>query len=194
MWIFACGVVVALGLTIAGCATGTSSNPPTPPTPKLVVSAPQNGATMNSEPVTISVTASNIDDPSKLSVVLDGVDITSQFSAPTTGGVFTAQVSQPSVNYGNNQVQVRYDMVRANNSFILNRPAQTTVPVGQNGVDLSTQMVGITTRVLQPGQTGTLATQWGIQVTTSSGPQYYWSKIPHNQNDAECAHSTASDP
>src|SRR6202000_2417997 len=85
-----------------------------------------------------------------------------------------------------NQVQVRCDMVRANNSFILNRPAQTTVPVGQNGVDLSKKMVDITARVLQRDQTGTLATQWGIQVTTSSGPQYYWSKIPHNQNDAEC--------
>src|SRR5580704_471278 len=98
MRIFAGGVVVALGLTIAGCATGSNSNPPTPPptppSPNIAVSAPQNGATVYGTPVTVSVTTANLPDASQLSVRLNGTDITSTLSASDSNGVRTAQVSQ----------------------------------------------------------------------------------------------------
>src|ERR1700753_148656 len=84
MRVLTLGIVAVLGLTIAGCATGSSSNPPTPPTPppppaaSLAVMAPKDGTTVLGEPVTISISASNLSDPTQLAVLLDGADITSR--------------------------------------------------------------------------------------------------------------------
>lgn len=191
MRIFAGGVVVALGLTIAGCATSSSSNPPAPPdppSPNIAFSAPQNGATIYGTPVTVSITTANLSDASQLSVRLNGTDITSTLSAPDANGVRTVQISPPAISYGKNQLQARYQSLLVNTSFTLNTVSAIGSPDPNPGaVDPSTQLAGITTRVLAPGTKGTKATNWGIQITTSSGPQSYWAPPPQDQNGNPCS-------
>jgi hypothetical protein len=188
MRVFARVAATALGLTIAGCASGSGSNPtpPTPPAPTFAVTSPQDGSTVYGTPLTVSIHSQNVPDPAQLLVRLDGVNIASQLSAPDSNGVQSVQVSQPAVNFGKNQIQIRYQTTQVNTSFTLNTPAGAGSAPSQGAVDLSTQLVGITTRVLAPGQTGTLATQWGVELTTTSGNTYYWSNVPINQNSAQC--------
>ena len=175
---------------LVGCGGGSSSNtppptppptPPSPPSPNLAVTTPKDGATVTALPITVSVTASNISDASQLSVLLDGADITSRLSAPDASGVRSVQVSQPDVNYGKNQVQVRYQTVQANSTFILNSASGGAGL--ESGVSIGSELVPVTTRVLKPGATGTNATDWGIQV--GDAPPY-WSNVPINQNSAQC--------
>ena len=169
---------------LAGCA-GSSSNtppptPPTPPSPTIAVTAPQNGSTVNGTPVTISITTKNVSDRSQLSVLLDGADITSQLSAPDANGVQSAQVSQPAVNYGKNQVQVRYQTTQANSTFTLNTASGGGL---ESGVSIGSELVAITTRVLKQGATGTNATDWGIQVGDGAP---ILSPTPKDQNGNDC--------
>ena len=187
MRVYISGVFLALGLTIAGCSAGTSSNPPTPPTPpspNIVVTAPHDGATIYGTPVQVSVTAANLSNASQLSVRLNGTDITSKLTAADANGVRTAQLSPPDINFGKNQIQARYQDVQATSSFTLNTMSAVGSPDPNAGANPSTQLAGITTRVLRPGADGTKATDWGIQVTTSSTP--YWAPPPVDQNGQLC--------
>ena len=187
--IFLCGFFLALGLTIAGCSAGTNSTPPTPPTPpspEIVVTTPQDGSTIYGAPVNVSITATNLSDSSQFSVRLNGTDITSKMSAPDPNGVRTAQLSPPDINFGKNQIQARYQNTQATSSFTLNTVSTVGSPDPNPGaIDGSTQLVGITTRVLRPGATGTNATDWGIQLTTSPTP--YWAPTLQDQNGAPCS-------
>jgi len=171
MRVFVLGLIVTLGLTLVGCSTGTSSNPPTPPdppTPKLTVTAPEDGSTTPSEPVTISVNAANIDDTGKVSVLLNGVDLTARLGAADSNDIRSMQVGRPDINYGKNQIQVRYGDVRTNSAFTLDTVATggtgqaTGSPVGASIGN--TLLVPIRTRVIDAKADPDKPVSWGIQV------------------------------
>jgi len=184
-------VITMIALVVTGCASNSNSssdNPPTPPAPpaaSVAVTSPQNGAVVYKTPVTISISTKNVSDASQIAVLLGGIDISAKFGAADANGIRSAQISLPEVNYGKNQVQVRYQKLRVNSSFILDSQAPT---LGDSSslVDQSALLVGITTRVLKPGATGTEGTDWGIRLNTKSGPVNIWSNVPINQNNAQC--------
>lgn len=84
------------------------------------------------------------------------------------------------MNYGKNQVQVRYQATRANTSFTLAATSSGSAPqVVGTGAELAT----LQTRVLAPNTDGTHATDWGIQV----GSDFIQSKLPVNSSGNPCA-------
>lgn len=195
MRIFAGSVLVAFGMMIAGCSSGSSSKPnpptpPTPPSPSVAVSAPQDGTTVYGMPVKVSIATANLSDASMLSVRLNGTDITSKLSAPDSSGVRTAQLSPPDIGYGKNQIQARYQDVVTNSSFTLNTTsAQDSSPTPSYPVPSSTLLVGITTRVLQQSANGPT---WSIELTTSAGTVKTLSApLPVNEKLQSCTDCSA---
>lgn len=93
--------------TGSGSGSGGVTPPPAPPSPTIAITSPSNGATLTSLPVTLSVSLSGGVVPTQMTALLDGVDITADFAAGANG-VSTATVNQPAVNYGENQLQIRY--------------------------------------------------------------------------------------
>jgi hypothetical protein len=194
-----CGYgVVLLGtcLLLQGCGGGSSSNSngnrndPPPLNPATVtVTSPANGGTVTSLPVILSVTFTNGADPTQMTALLDGVDITSDFGA-AVNGVRTAKENQPAVNYGKNQVQIRYQKQKINASFIVNQASSATpsaAPPG-NSSSANTSLVPIQTRVLQAASDPSVATNWGIQV----GSNTYYATTPIDYQGNQCAAGTAS--
>jgi hypothetical protein len=125
------------------------------------------------QPLTLSASFTTGADSTKMTALLDGVDITSQFSAADSNGLRSATVSEPAINYGKNQLQIRYDTTKVNSSFIFAtaKDVATNAP-GANAANSS--LVPIKTRYLRPGADGTHATDWGVQV----GGNIYYAPAP----------------
>ncbi|MBN9614015.1 MAG: hypothetical protein J0G35_00440 [Acidobacteriales bacterium] len=175
-------------LLLAGCGgkSGSTPGPPSPPAAVLSVTAPKDGATMHGEPATISVSAANLADAGKLTVLLNGVDITSRFGAADSSGVRSVQVERPDINYGKNQVQVRYEDLRANSTFTLDTASSDgsgqAPGSSDSGVNGSSLLVPIQTRVIDAKADPAKPTSWGIQV----GGTLYQSPMPVNENGEPC--------
>ena len=161
---------------LVGCG-GANSNPspPAPPQPNLSVASPADNSTVVGLPVQITVTATNVTDASQVGVLLNGADITSQLSI--AGQTWSGTVTPPEVNYGKNQIQVRYQDLRANTSFVFDTSSQGGL--GQSGSP--TLLVPVTTRVLRNNDP-TVATNWGITV----GGNTYWANAPVNCSSGAC--------
>jgi hypothetical protein len=180
-------VLLGACLLLQGCATGSSPNnniTPPPLDPATVkIASPTNGGTVTSLPVTLSVTFTNGADPTQMKALLDGVDITSDFGA-AVNGVRTAKEKQPAVNYGQNQIQIRYQQQKINSSFILDRASSGTpspVPPGSTS-SVGTLLVPIKTRVLKSGSDPSMATNWGVQV----GSNTYYANTPTDYQGNQC--------
>jgi hypothetical protein len=175
-----------------GCSSGTSPAPPDPPTPPappapvLSVVSPANGSTVSGDSVTISVSAQNVSDPTQVSVLVNGVDSTAKLGKTDTNGVRSLQLGKPDVNYGKNQVQVRYQDVRANSVFNL-ASFTVTAPSSSNTPDYSSALlVPIQTRVINSNVTNSWGKSWGIQVGDTSTGTFYPAAQPVDQNNQNC--------
>jgi hypothetical protein len=150
------------------------------------VVAPKDGSTIQSEPATISVNATNIDDAGKVSVLLNGVDLTAKLGAADSNGIRSMQVGRPDINYGKNQIQVRYGDVRSNSAFTLDTVATGGTgqapgsPVG--GSMGTTLLVPIQTRVIDAKADPDKPVSWGIQV----GDTLYPSPQPIDATGKPC--------
>jgi hypothetical protein len=125
------------------------------------------------QPLTLSASFTTGADPTKMTALLDGVDITSQFGAADSNGLRSATVSEPAINYGKNQLQIRYDTTKVNSSFIF-ATAKDVAPTAPGGSAANSSLVPIKTRYLRPGGDGTHATDWGVQV----GGNIYYAPAP----------------
>jgi hypothetical protein len=149
-----------------------------PPRPQIEILSPVSGASLSSEPVTISIKTRHIAHPGDLGIRLNGVDITGSLSAPDSKGVRMVEVSRPGVNFGKNQLQVRYNRVRENSTFTLDTAPGVGTPV--SGAPLGSELFPITTRVLGKDANGNAA--WGIQV----GTNFYAAQPALDQNGNPC--------
>jgi hypothetical protein len=192
-----CAFSMALVCTVlAGCGGDNTLPPPvTPPAPNLAVTSPVNGATVQGDPVTIAINAKNLADDSKLTVLVNGADVTSKFSKPNAGGALSVQLKQPDVAYGKNQIQVRYDTLRADSFFLLDTALGTDPGAPGSPVNGPTALlVPIQTRVLgKSGQASrpdpNKAENWGIQVGIADvrNSVYYAAPHPIDQNGNRCS-------
>jgi hypothetical protein len=173
--------------TGSGSGSGGVTPPPAPPSPTIAITSPSNGATLTSLPVTLSVSLSGGVVPTQMTALLDGVDITADFAAGANG-VSTATVNQPAVNYGENQLQIRYQQQTINSSFIVNTASSGTSPAPPGSpASATTTLVPIQTRVLQPNSDPSVPTNWGVQV----GSNTYWANAPL-ENGAPCQGTACS--
>lgn len=187
-----------LCIPLAGCGGENTFPPPvTTPEPSLTVTSPADGATVKGDPVTISIDVKNLVDNSKLTVLLNGADVSSKFSKPNAGGALSAQLKQPDVAHGKNQIQVRYDTLRADSSFLLDTGLGTDPGAPGSPVNGSAALlVPIRTRVLGNGGQNnppdpSKAVSWGIQVGIAGTPNsvYYAAPQPTDQNGNKCSGS-----
>ncbi len=164
-------------LALAGCGSSSSVNPPpAPPAPQpsLSVISPADNATVRGVPVNLSVSATNLSDLSQLAILLNGSDITSKLKL--TGQTWGGTVQSPDVNYGKNQIQVRYQDLRANSSFTFDTASSVS---SKPGASPATLLVPIVTRVLRNNDP-TVTTNWGVQV----GGNTYWANATVNCSNA----------
>jgi hypothetical protein len=124
------------------------------------------------------VNAANIADAGKLTVLLNGVDITAKLGTMDSSGIRSAQVERPDINYGKNQIQVRYGDLRANSTFTFDTVATSgsgQAPGNSGGSPIgNTQLIPIQTRVIDTKADPDKPTSWGIQV----GSTLYPSPLP----------------
>jgi hypothetical protein len=172
-------ISIVLLTLFMGCGSGMSpapappTPPPTPPQSQLEVVTPADGATVSGGSVAISVSATNIQDASLVTVLLDGVDVTARLSAPNANGARSIKVQPPDINYGKNQIQIRYEDQRVESSFIFD--SSTSEGSGLPGVapaNSTNLLIPIKTRALQ-NKDPTVATNWGVQV----GSNVYYSGL-----------------
>jgi hypothetical protein len=180
-------VAVFCLLILVGCGGNNSPNPPdppnppTPPSPSLKIVAPPDGVIVKGAPVTVSVSAANVPDPANVLVWLNGSDITAKLGAANANGVSSANVGLPDVNYGKNQIQVRYNGLKVNSSFIFDAASGTGTGKGLTQVSSTNLAVPVKTRVLRNGDPN-IPTNWGIQV----GDITYWSNVPILSDKTPC--------
>jgi hypothetical protein len=103
-------------------------------------------------------------------------------SAPDANGVRSAQVKLPDINYGKNQIQVRYDTQKVSSSFVYDSASTESSPGAVGSASPASLLVPIKTRVLR-NDDPTVATNWGIQV----GSNVYYSNVPLNSSGTPCS-------
>ncbi len=173
---FVLALCLACMAACAGCGGNSGGSPPPPqPQTSLSIVAPADNSTV-SGPVNIDVSATNVSDTSQVRVLLNGSDVTGELSI--SGDTWSGTVQPPEINYGKNQIQVRYQDLRANSSFIVDTASGGS---GELGAMAQTFLVPITTRVLRNNDPMT-TTNWGIQV----GSTTYWANPTVNCSNGPC--------
>lgn len=123
----------------------------------ITVLSPPDGATLQAEPVELTVDFDGAADPAAMRVLLDGVDVTAQMVPIPGTRTYRTLVRRPALNLGKNQLQVTSGPHAAGATFYLSYG-----PLGGGGTGPLPLLVPIATRVLTPGTDGSQATDYNV--------------------------------